>query len=117
MKRWSAICLGLIILVAGCDGHTSVNGVVVGPDDIPIAGVKVRLTEPGNPTGGWDSTTDEDGHYSVGLTHAPFDIPLVVMATRDGYKPYRKEFKVSERDRFPKKIMLEPDPNALAAKE
>ena len=117
MKRTAAVCLGLLVLVAGCDGHTSLSGEVVGPDDKPIAGVKVRLSEPNEPARGWDSTTDEFGRYSVALTHAPFDIPLVVTATKDGYKPYRKEFKVSQRERFPKKIVLEPDPQAPAAKD
>ena len=117
MKRTSAICLGLLVLVAGCDGHTSLSGEVVGPDDKPIEGVKVRLSEPKEPTRGWDSTTDTSGRYSVALTHAPFDIPLVVTATKEGYMPYRKEFKVSQRESFPKKIVLEPDPNAPAAKD
>jgi hypothetical protein len=113
MKR---ACLGLLVLVAGCDGHTSLSGEVVGPEDRPIAGVKVRLSEPKEPTRGWDSTTDESGRFSVALTHAPFDIPLVVTATKEGYKPYRKEFKVSQRESFSKKIVLEPAANAPTAK-
>jgi len=117
MKRTSVICLGLLVLVAGCDGHTRLSGEVVGPDDKPIAGVKVRLSELNEPTRGWESTTDESGRYTVGLTHAPLDIPLVVTATKDGYKPYRKEFKVSQREGFPKKIVLEPDPQAPATRD
>ena len=115
--RRSAICLGLLVLAAGCDGHTSLSGEVVGPDDRPIAGVKVRLSEAKAPTRGWDSTTDESGRYAVALTHAPCDIALVVTATKAGYKPYRKEFKVSQRESFPKKIGLEPDPKAPAAQD
>jgi hypothetical protein len=108
------ICVAILIPIAGCDGHTSLNGEVVGPDDKPIVGAKVRLFESREPERGWDSTTDENGKYSVSLTHSPFDIPLVVTVTKDGYKPYRKEFKVGERDSFPKKIVLEPEPQAPA---
>jgi hypothetical protein len=103
-----AVYVFVLVLAAGCDGHTSLSGEVVGPDDKPIAGVKVRLSEPKEPSRGWDSTTDEAGRYSVALTHAPFDIPLVVTATKEGYKPYQKEFKVSQRAGFPKRIVLEP---------
>ena len=110
--RRSAVCLVVLALASGCDGHTSLNGEVVGPDDKPIAGAKVRLSEPDHPDRGWNSTTDESGRYSVALTHAPFDISLVVTVTKDGYKPYRKEFKVSQRNDFPGKIVLEPDPEA-----
>jgi hypothetical protein len=117
MKRILAIYPGLLILIAGCDGHTSLSGVVVGPDNKPVAGVKVRLSEPKEPTRGWDSTTNESGRYSVALTHAPFDIPLVVTATKDGYKPYRKEFEAGRRESFPKRIVLQPDPQAPTTKD
>jgi hypothetical protein len=100
--------VAVIVLASGCDGHTALNGEVVGPDDKPIPGAKVRLSEPKDPERGWDSITNELGGYSVALTHAPFDIPLVVIVNKDGYEPYRKEFKVSQRDEFPKKIVLEP---------
>jgi hypothetical protein len=117
MNRIWATGLGLLVLVAGCDGHASLSGEIVGRDDRPVAGVKVRVSERNEPTRGWDSTTDESGQYSVVPTHSPFDIPLVLTATKDGYKPYRKELKVSQRTDFPKKIVLEPDPQAPAAKE
>jgi hypothetical protein len=105
-------CLGVIALASGCDGHTSLSGEVIGPDDKPVVGAKVRLTESEHPERGWDSTTNELGRYSVALTHAPFDISLVVTVSKDGYKPYREEFKVSKRDDFPKRIVLEPEPNS-----
>ena len=62
MKR-AKICLVVFVLAAGCDGHTSLSGEVVGPDDKPIAGVKVRMAEPNQPTRKTESTTDESGHF------------------------------------------------------
>ncbi len=116
--RRSAVCMTLLMpmlmLVAGCDGHTSLSGQIVGPDDEPVVGAKVRLVEADQPGRGRDSTTGETGGFSVALTPAPFDIPLVVTVTKDGYKPYRKEFKAAKWADFPSKIVLEPDPQAAA---
>jgi hypothetical protein len=106
------ICPAFLLAAVGCDGHTSLKGEVVGPDDQPIAGALVRLIEPQDAERERGSETDAAGRYSVALTHAPFDIPLVVTVKKDGYKPYRKEFRVRERESFPKKIVLEPDPQA-----
>jgi hypothetical protein len=117
MKRTAGVGLVLLLLVSGCDGRTSLGGRVVGPDGKPIAGVSVRLIEPDAPPRGLASTTDEFGRYSISLTHAPFDVPLVVTATADGYKPFRKEFKAREWASFPQTIELQPDPQAAAAKD
>jgi hypothetical protein len=83
----------------------------VGPDDKPIPGVRVRLFEPKEPTRSLDSITDDAGQFSVGLTHAPVDVPLVITASKDGFKPYRQEFKAGARGKYPKRIVLEPDLN------
>ena len=113
MKRL-AIWLGLLLLAAGCDGHTSLRGDVVDPDDKPMRWAKLRLAELKEPSRGSDVTTDDYGRYSVSLTHAPFDIWLVVAVNKDGFRPYRKEFKVSQRESIPKKIVLEPEPTVPA---
>jgi len=112
--RRSAVCLAVLIFVAGCDGHTSLSGTIVGPDDEPVVGAKVRLFEPHQPERGRDATTGETGGFSLAMTHAPFDIPLVVTVTKEGYMPYRKEFKAAKWTDFPSKIVLEPDPQAAA---
>jgi len=114
MKRSTILCFGLLVLVAGCDGHTSLNGEVVGPDDKPVAGAAVKLFERDHPERVTNETTDDNGHFSLGLTHSPVDLPLVVTVTREGYKPLRKEFTVGKREEFPKKLVVEPDPKAPA---
>ena len=115
MKRL-ALCFTMIVSVAavGCDGHTSLDGIVVGPDDKPLAGVRVGLHQTEGSPRGSDMTTDETGWFHVGFTHALMNLTFVVDATKKGYKPFRKEFKAKERYRFPEKIVSEADPQAPA---
>jgi hypothetical protein len=116
MRRY-IVCLTLIVilLTSGCDGGTRLQGEVVDADNKPVAEAKVRLCELNETSRSSDSKTDESGRYTVMLMHAPFKIPLVVTVTKDGYKPFRKEFKAGESEGLPKKIVLgpEPAPNTL----
>jgi hypothetical protein len=112
--RHTAIGFALLVLAAGCDGHTNLGGEVVGPDDKPVAGAAVKLFERDHPERVTTATTDETGHYSLGLTHSPTDLALVVTVAKDGYKPLRKEFTVGKREEFPKKLVLEPEAKAPA---
>jgi len=112
--KGSTICFALLVLAAGCDGHTSLRGEVVGPDDKPVAGTAVKLFERDHPDRVTNATTDESGHYSLGLTHSPTDLALVVTVTKDGYKPLRREFTVGKREEFPKRLVLERESKAPA---
>src|SRR5947207_12567826 len=108
-RAQSTICLGLLILIAGCDGATHREGRVVDSNDKPIDGVTVRLFAP-EASRDVSRTTDTSGNYSVGFTHAPSSIPLVVTATKEGYKTYRKEFKSGESKNLSTTIVLEVEP-------
>jgi Carboxypeptidase regulatory-like domain len=81
-----------VVLVAsatGCDGHTSVRGRVVDPAGKPLARAVVKMTEdPDNPGRGHSTsmTTDEDGQFAVGVTHAPTkSMPFLFEVTKDGF--------------------------------
>jgi hypothetical protein len=106
-------CFLLAVCFYRGDGHTQLDGEVVGPDDKPVAGAEVQLSEAGPHRA--TAVTDEAGRYTVGLSHAPYDVPLVVTITRAGYKPYRQEFQSGRQERFPKSIKLEVDSAARAA--
>jgi hypothetical protein len=108
-----ALCfLGVLFGYRG-DGGTRLSGEVVGPDDKPIAGATVHLSDyPKMPYGSGWVLTDEAGRFTVGRTHAPSNIPLLFIVTKDGYKEFRKEFLSQDWQTFPTKIVLEPDPQA-----
>ena len=93
------------------DGHTSLSGEVVGPDGRAIAGATVWLFEAERESSRntW-RLTDEAGRYSVGLTHAPENLRLVLTVSKDWHRPYRHEFQSPEWQTVPKRIVLEPDP-------
>jgi hypothetical protein len=105
--RFTAFCLVAVALVSGCDGGTRLKGEVRGPDGQPIAGAQVRLDEAEDY--GSETTTDEAGRFELGRVHAPFDIRLVFRVTKEGFRPYRQEFRSHRREDVPSLIVLQPE--------
>jgi len=110
MRSVRLLAAALVTAVAGCDGHTSVVGRVVDSAGKPIAGAVVTLTRhPDRPTEGptHTATTDEDGRFDVGMTHAPTkSMPFRLEVTKDGFVPHAEQLTGSAS--YEKDIVLQP---------
>lgn len=69
----------LLLVAAGCDGYTRLQGKIVDGDGNPIPEAKVSLDR-------WESKSASDGSFDVGGTHAPSHDPLAFTVTKDGFK-------------------------------
>jgi hypothetical protein len=100
----------LAIVAIGCDGHTSVKGRVLNPDKRPIPKANVQFTqEPDKPGQGRsdDTTTDEEGRFSVGITHAPTKtMPFLLEVSKEGF--VRHEERLTGTASYEKEIVLQP---------
>lgn len=95
----------------GCDGHTSINGVVVSSDDKPIEGATVVLEDVNNKGGFYrpsECTTGPNGKFSVGETHAPVSIKFQFTVEKDGYVKHAETFE-SPVQNEPRRIILTPE--------
>ncbi len=79
----------LTVTAFGCDGHTSVRGRVVDAAGKPVPEAAVKLTEePDKPGRGHSvtATTSEEGHFEVGITHAPTkNLPFLFEVSKEGF--------------------------------
>jgi hypothetical protein len=100
----------LAIVAIGCDGHTSVKGRVLNPDGKPIPEATVKFAqEPDKPGQGRsdDTTTDEEGRFSVGITHAPTKtMPFLLVVSKEGF--VRHEERLTGTASYEKEIVLQP---------
>ena len=99
----------LVIVAIGCDGRTSVNGRVLNPDGEPIPGAMVRFTEhPDKPDEreSKETTTDEEGRFSVSITHAPFKTPFLLEVSKEGF--IRHQERLTGTASYDKEIVLQP---------
>ncbi len=100
----------LAIVAVGCDGHTSVKGRVLNPDGKPIQGVSMKFTQqPDEPGQGrsYDTTTDEEGRFSVGITHSPTKtMPFLLEVRKEGF--IRHEERLTGTASHDKEIVLLP---------
>jgi Carboxypeptidase regulatory-like domain len=103
-------CLGMMFVYG--DAWTNLSGEVVEPDGKPIPGATVTLAERESRPNKVIRMTDEAGRYEVSLGHAGRGRVMVVTVSKSGYKEYRQEFKAHEPESVPKRIVLEPDPQA-----
>jgi hypothetical protein len=109
--RGLLVVAGLLTLVAvGCDGHTSVQGRVVDHNGNPVPGADVKLVErPDEPGRGTtrSATTDESGHFGLGITHEPSKtVPFRFEVTKDGYSAHVERFTGTAG--YEKEIVLQP---------
>jgi hypothetical protein len=82
--------LGLGVLVAlgmaGCDGYTSVSGRVLDPKGKPIPEASVKLIQQTDHPRSSTAATDEEGRFSVGVTHAPTKkMPFLFEVNKEGF--------------------------------
>ena len=99
----------LLVSLAGCDGFTHIKGKVVDANGKPIRGALVEMK---TVSGGRDDQvkTDADGSFSVGFTHAPYNVDLAVTVSKEGFKTFEKGFKSADAKQFPATITLEAAP-------
>lgn len=88
------MCLSCVVgFVTGCDGGTTIRGVILDSNDMPIGNADVMLnvgglTREGKSTG--------RGIFLVGMVHAPFDPERILTITKPGFKPFEKRFHPKE---------------------
>lgn len=102
----TALSVMLLLFFAGCDGFTHIKGKVVDANGKSLQGALVEMK---TVSGGRDDQvkTDADGSFSVGFTHAPFNVDLTVTVSKEGYKTFEKGFKSGDAKQFPTTITLE----------
>jgi hypothetical protein len=110
MRYLVALASFLAILAVGCDGNTSVMGQVVDPEKKPIDSATVKFTQrPDDPGAGriYETTTDDDGRFNVGITHAPTKtMPFLLEVSKEGYVRHEERLRGSAR--YEKEIILQP---------
>lgn len=99
-----ALCLIVLLGLAACDGFTHIGSKVTDTSGKPIQDAQVEMK-----TGGRDekTKTGADGSFSIGFTHAPFNVDLVVTVSKEGYKTFEKRFTARDASQFPQTIVLE----------
>jgi hypothetical protein len=104
--RMTVFTLVLALAVAGCDGFTHLQGKVTDMNGQPIQGAIVQMK---TVSGGRDdkSTTKADGSFSVGFTHAPFNVDLLLTVSKEGYTTVERRFKSGDAKQFPPTITME----------
>ena len=111
----TVLTLVLALFTAGCDGFTHLQGRVTDMNSKPIQGAEVEMK---TISGGRDdkSTTQVDGAFSVGFTHAPFNVDLMLTVSKEGYKTVERRFTSRDAKQFPSTIVMEAIPNATRPK-
>jgi len=79
----------LLLFLCACDGGTNIRGYVRDPKGQPIPGASVTLTVRERIT---SASSNAQGYYHVGMIHSPFRVDETLVAYKDGFVPFRKEF-------------------------
>jgi hypothetical protein len=83
-------CVIAFFSIAGCDGITHIDGIVKNARGAPVPNVDVTLTEGQRDAHAFSS---DDGKFHIGMTHAPTNVKLALVLSKDGYQPYSKAFQ------------------------
>ena len=96
----------LVLLITACDGFTHIKGKVTDSNGKPVQGALVEMK---TISGGRDdqSKSAADGSFSVGFSHAPWNVDLALTISKEGYKTFEKRFKSAEAKQLPTTITLE----------
>lgn len=98
--RRAVYAVVLAVVLVGCDGHTSVKGVVSTMDGRPVAGASVHLAPVEDVRPNADTKSAGDGSYYIGMTHAPsWTVVLRLTVTKDGYRTFSKEYQANKNYR------------------
>jgi hypothetical protein len=101
------ICVwGIAGLLVGCDGFTSIHGVIQDSGKRPIADANVSLTVGSRSR---EAKSSGDGAFKIGMTHSPWNPELSLSVTKVGYRPFEKRFHARDQLRDIV-ITLEGDP-------
>ena len=105
----------LIVLLSllACDGFTHIQGKVTDTNGKPIEGAHVEMKTGGRHE---EVKTDTQGSFSVGFTHPPFNVDLVLTVSKDGYKTFEKSFRARDAKDFPSTIVMEAAQSAGQSK-
>ena len=96
----------LLFCNLACDGVTHLKGKVLDKNGKPVEGAFVEMK---TVSGGRKDVTKSavDGTFSVGFTHAPFNIDLTLTVSKGGYKTFDTRFKSSDARERTMNITLE----------
>jgi hypothetical protein len=96
----------LLLCISACDGFTNLEGKVLDKNGKPIEGAFVEMKTVSG--GRKDETKSKaDGTFSVGFTHAPFNVDLILKVSKVGYKTSETRFKSNDARERPMNITLE----------
>ena len=79
----------LLLFLCACDGGTNIRGHVRDSKGQPIPGVSITLTVRARIT---SASSNAEGYYHVDMMHSPFRVDEMLVAYKDGFLPFRKEF-------------------------
>ena len=83
-----------VFLTTSCDGVTGFEGHVRDTSGHPIEGAKIVLKSESRVHR--ELTSAADGSYHILTTNAPFKFQMVLTVTKEGYKPFQKEFAANQ---------------------
>jgi hypothetical protein len=94
--RKPLLAAAVSFLLASCDAHTSVMGVVKDLSGTPLEGALAEL----KPGGGGivaHGTTSKDGSFHLGRTHGPGTGRFTLSISKAGYKPFGVEVDPAQK--------------------
>ncbi|MCA9075669.1 MAG: carboxypeptidase regulatory-like domain-containing protein [Planctomycetaceae bacterium] len=105
MTFWRSLFVGFLVILAGCDGFTSVDGTVVDGDGNPVEGASIRVWR-GDAQLGTDALSDSDGRFHQSGSHAPGSAPIDYVVSKSGFKSDRRKLKPN-KEYWHMRIVLE----------
>ena len=109
------LLFALICILSACDGFTHVTGKVMDENGKPVPGAMVELkTDSGGRR--QQAKSAADGSFSVGFSHAPFQLDLTLTVSKQGYKSIETKFKSNQAKELPTTIVLLRDQTTSIAK-
>lgn len=111
MRRTTAFVtvISALLLCAGCDGYTRLEGTVCDSSGARISGATV-VFDTGRSERPLQLITAADGRYRIGSTHAPFaDVPLTLKVSKAGFKTFEHRFTSGREHTKVIDIVLEPE--------
>ena len=98
MNKYSGIATFLTVscVFCGCDGITSISGVVTDDDTKPISGAKVVVVPSKEIAGGSRNltrVTDANGSFEINFTHAPRAGKIKLIVSHEDYQTVEETMK------------------------